>query len=292
MKPKITKITGASLLAVLMLYLVGCPTEPEPEPVAVTGVSLNKTALTLEEGRTETLAVSVLPEDAANKNLNWSSSAPDVAAVSEAGLVSAVAAGTATITVTSVDGGYTANCTVTVGPVSVTGVSLNRTTLSLFVGGMETLTATIAPVNAANQAVSWSSSAPAVASVSEAGLVRGTAAGTATITVTATDGGYTANCTVTVSPVPVTGIILDRTTLSPLYIGDTETLVATIAPANATTQGVSWSSSAPAVATVSETGLVSGVAAGTATITVTASDGGYTANCTVKVKSGPRIPGA
>jgi formylglycine-generating enzyme required for sulfatase activity len=85
-----------------------------------------------------------------------------------------------------------------------------------------------------------------------------------------------------VTPIAVTGVSLNKTAL-PLYTGDTETLVATVAPANATNKAATWTSSAPAIATVSAVGQVSGVTAGTAAITVTTSDGGKTAFCTVTV---------
>ena len=93
-----------------------------------------------------------------------------------------------------------ATLTVTAATVSVTGVSLDKTELSLTVGDTETLTATVAPANAANQSVTWASSAPSVATVDAAGKVTAVGAGTATITVTTVDGGFTATCAVTVRP--------------------------------------------------------------------------------------------
>jgi len=113
-------------------------------------------------------------------------------------------AGTATITVTTADGGKTAACSVTVTgggatTVAVTGVTLNKTTLSLGVGGTETLTATIAPANATNTAVTWSTSDAAVATVTN-GVVTAVATGTAAIIISTADGGKTATCSVTVTP--------------------------------------------------------------------------------------------
>jgi len=170
------------------------------------------------------------------------------------------------------------------GSVPVTGVTLNKTSTSILVNGTEPLTATIVPANATNRNVTWSSSDPAMATVSASGLVTGVAVGTATITVTTADGGFTADCAVTVSPavVPVTGVTLNKTSTS-ILISGTEQLTATISPANATNQNVTWSSNDPNAATVSASGLVTGVAVGTATITATTVDGGFTANCTVTV---------
>ena len=119
--------------------------------------------------------------------------------------------------------------------VSVTGVTLNKATITLLVGDSETLTATVAPKDAANKKVAWKSSDAAIATVDANGKVTGVKAGEATITVTTEDGGKTATCKVTVSDkeINVTGVQLNKTETS-LLVGGSETLVATILPENAT----------------------------------------------------------
>ena len=172
--------------------------------VAVTGVSLKSTT-GLVVGGTETLVPAITPSNATNKSVTWSSSNANVATVAN-GLVTAVATGTATITVKTVDGNKTAACTVNVSAtaVAVTGVSLNKSSTSLNVGGAETLVPAITPSNATNQNVTWTSSNTSTATVSDGGLVTAVAAGTATITVTTVDGNRTASCNVTVTiPAPV-----------------------------------------------------------------------------------------
>ncbi|MBQ0026342.1 MAG: Ig-like domain-containing protein [Lachnospiraceae bacterium] len=251
--------------------------------VAATGVTLNKTTTVIYAGSTEKLTATVTPSDASNKNVTWKSSNESVATVSSDGTVTAVAAGTATITVTTADGGYTATCTVTVTNVAVTGVTLNKTALKLNVGSSETLTTTIAPSNASNKKVTWSSDKTSVATVSSDGKVTGVAAGEATITAKTADGGFTATCKVTVSTVAVTGVSIDKSSTT-IYVGKTDKLKAVFTPSNATNKNVTWSSSDPAVATVSSDGTVTAVAEGTATITVKTSDGGKTATSTVTVK--------
>ena len=167
----------------------------------VTGVSLNKTSLTLDVGGSETLTAIITPDNATDKSVTWKSSASGVATVGASGLVTAVSADTAIITVTAQgDNTKSASCavTVTAATVPVTGVTLNKTSTSLYVGGTETLTATVAPDNATDKTVTWTSSNPSVATV-ENGVVTAVSAGTATITVTTDDGGKTATCTVTVS---------------------------------------------------------------------------------------------
>lgn len=187
-----------------------------------------------------------------------------------------------TLAAPSVTGGWKDASTV-----SVTGVTLNKIVLELYTRGSETLTATIAPTNATNKNVTWTSSDEAVATVDANGKVTAKSIGLADITVTTEDGGYTATCRVGVvrrpaGDVSVTGVTLNKTTLK-LSKGTSETLTATIAPANATNKKVTWTSSDPAVATVDASGKVTGVAKGTATITVTTEDGGHTATCAVEV---------
>jgi uncharacterized protein YjdB len=168
--------------------------------VPVTSVSLSETSISLYIGASNWLFAIVMPEDATNKNVTWSSSNPAVATVSN-GTVIGVSVGSATITVTTADGGYSASCSVYVNSstVSVTDVSLSKTTLSLEVGDSETLTTTVMPSNATNKSVSWSSSVPSVVTVLPNGLVTAVSAGSATIAVTTTDGNFTATCTITVT---------------------------------------------------------------------------------------------
>lgn len=176
------------------------PTPPAPDPIPVTGVTLSETELELTIGDTGTLTATVAPEDADDKTVSWSSSDESVATVDQNGEVTAVGAGEATITVTTTDGSKTADCkvTVTAAPVAVTGVELNKTSMELNVGDSETLTATVAPTDATNKAVTWKSSKESVATVDQNGKVTAVAAGEATITVTTTDGSKTAECKVTV----------------------------------------------------------------------------------------------
>ncbi|WP_418919868.1 Ig-like domain-containing protein, partial [Alistipes putredinis] len=265
-----------------------CKVTVSDKEVKVTGVKLNKTATSIFVGDSETLTATITPENATNQKVTWKSSDTAIATVDAAGKVTGVKAGEATITVTTEDGGKTAACKVTVSnkEIKVTGVKLNKTATSLLVGGNETLVATILPENATNKKVTWKSSNAAVATVDAAGKVTGVKAGEATITVTTDDGGKTATCKVTVSnkEVNVTGVTLNKATLT-LIEGASETLTATVAPADATNQKVTWKSSNAAVATVDATGKVTAVKAGEATITVTTEDGAKTATCKVTVKA-------
>ena len=260
-------------------------------PVAVTGVTLNKTETSIEAGQTEQLTATVAPDNAANKNVTWSSDKTSVATVDQNGVVSALSAGTANITVTTEDGGKTATCAVTVtapaAPIEVTAISL--TDASVAVGGTTTLTVVYTPsdANTGKAITSWTSSNTGVATVDN-GVVTGITAGTSTITAT-TEGGKSASCTVTVTVVEVTGVSLDKPSLN-LQIGGKETLTATIAPSNASNKELTWSSSNASIASVSN-GVVTGVSAGTATITVASvAKPTITATCEVTVTAGPPVP--
>lgn len=182
------------------------PTPPTPTTVAVSSVSLSKTSITLTEGDKETLTATVLPNNATDKTVEWSSSNTSVASVSN-GTVTAIKAGTTTITVKTKDGGKTATCAVTVNAkvIPVSDVTLNKTELTLTEGESETLTATVKPDNATDKTLSWSSSDATVASVDDNGKVTALKAGTATITVKTKDGEKTATCKVTVVPSSLSG---------------------------------------------------------------------------------------
>ena len=178
-----------------------CTVEVKAQTVSVTSVSLNTSSLSLTVGQTSSLTATVYPTNATNKNVTWSSSNPSVATVSSSGLVTAKATGSATITVRTEDGNKTATCSVTVSSstVSVTGVIISSTSLSLTVGQTSTLSATVLPTNATNKNVTWSSNNTSVATVSSSGLVTAKATGSATITVTTVDGNKTDQCNVTVT---------------------------------------------------------------------------------------------
>ena len=168
--------------------------------VHVSSVSLNMSSLELGVGNTATLVATVLPENASNKKVIWSSSDESRATVSSQGVVKGISMGNAVITATTEDGGKTAQChvSVTQSAVHVQSVSLNKTDLVLTVGNSETLVATVLPENAANKSVTWSSSNPSKATVSSTGVVTGVAEGAAVVTATTVDGGKTASCFVTV----------------------------------------------------------------------------------------------
>lgn len=275
------------LLALATVMMAACgskedPVGPVDPTVAVTGVSLNQTSATLEIGGSVTLTATVSPSNATDKTVSWTTSNTSVATVS-GGLVKAVAEGSATITATA--GGKSAKCTVTVKrkAVEVTGVSLNKADITLYIGDKYTLEATVTPSNAADKTVVWSTSNAGVASVVN-GVVTAVAEGSATITATA--GSKSAKCEVTVrrKVVDVTGVRLNKVALT-LAPGGTFQLEATVSPSDATDKTVTWTSTDPTVVTV-ENGLVTAVRPGDAIIEAVA--GAFRAQCAVQVQ----LPGS
>jgi len=256
------------------------------DQILVTGIGLDTVNIKLNVGDSIQVTATVIPNQATDKSLSWSSDHPEIASVSANGMITGVSAGSAKITAAANDNsGVTKDCFVTVSAVPVTGVVLDTTALELVVGDTHTLKATVLPPNATNKSVTWGSSDPTVATVSD-GLVTAIAAGDAAITVFTADSIFNATCNVTVSAITdsVTAIRLDTTTLE-LVIGDTHQLQATVEPDNATNKNLTWSSDNESIATVSQDGLITAVGeGGPVTITATAADGsGIFAICTVTV---------
>ncbi|MDR2178958.1 MAG: Ig-like domain-containing protein [Synergistaceae bacterium] len=263
-----------------------------PPPVLVTAIAIAPSSLPLLKGETGQLTAQVTPENAANKTVEWSSDTPAVATVDENGLVTAESAGTATVKARALDGSGkegTAGVTVTNPPVPVSGITLDRYQLNLTVGESYHLAATIAPANADNKGVSWSTADAAVAGVSQNGLVTAFAAGTTTIMAKAAGNpSKRAQAAVEVTGnayVPATGLTLSPSGLSSLTVGSSDLVAATVLPANASNKEVSWESSQPAVATVTQTGYITAVSPGTTRVTAKAQGGtDVTAGITVTVQ--------
>ena len=332
-----------------------CAVTVQSGSIAVTGVSVSPSTLTLEPGNYDTLTATVSPNNATNKTVTWSSGNTSVATVNSSGVVTGVSNGTAVITATTQDGGYTAICTVTVseneqpieatitkddytpgydgtsgtsGTISKTIASANDLSISyagintkssggtayaytMYFGGNGYIYSTSCPSGyyPSNVTVTFSSS---TGTSGKAGITFGsnTITNKQTVTGAVSKNGtcsldnndsskvywnfstnsanvQVASILLTYTPISsssisVTGVTLNKSSLS-LMVGDSETLVATVEPTNADNLDVEWDSSDADVADVDSSGLVTAVATGSATITVTTDDGGFTASCTVTV---------
>ena len=264
----------------------GTETVGKVSQIPVKGVTLDKTTLELTAGAVGQLTATFTPEDATDQTVTWSSSNSGVVTVDQNGTLEAVAAGTATITVKTTDGGYTATCKVTVKPVAVTEVLLDKSSVTMKVGDMLVLSATVQPENVSDKAITWSSSAPSVVKV-ENGKLTALAEGSATIT--AKCGEKSAFCTVTVqkAEVPAERVTLDQTTLE-LTVNGTAKLTAKVLPEETTVKTIQWSSSDETVAKVAADGTVTALKEGTTVIT--AKCGEKSAECTVTVKAEAVVP--
>jgi Bacterial surface proteins containing Ig-like domains len=254
--------------------------------IHVKGLSIDKETMELTVGQSANLTVSVEPSAAEKKTIAWSSGNDSIAAVSKTNdttaTITANTVGTVLIKAASEDGGRLAACIITVksATVDVTGVTLSTTSTTMTLGSTIQVTASIAPANATNKALEWSSSSPNIAMASEDGTIVATGIGTAVITVKTVNGGKTATCTVRVKEA-VTGISVSPTAQS-MKIGDKLNLTASVFPASADRPKLIWSSSNSNVAAVTD-GSVTAKAVGESIITVKTEDGKFSATCTVYV---------
>ena len=201
-------------------------------------------------------------------------------------IVSGVSANSALTGKTITGGNLDAAASLGAVAVPVIGVQVLPSDARISVGGEVVLTATVLPANATNRNVSWISSNPSVASVSSMGRVTGVRDGQAVITARTVEGGFIATCVVTVGEyIPVTGVELSKNAVN-ININEDVTVTATVRPERASNKNVEWSTNDSAVATVSANGVITGYARGSATITVSTIDGGFTAAVAVTVAGG------
>lgn len=252
-----------------------------------TGVKLNKTSVSIYDGKTYQLTATVSPSNASLKSVTYKSSDTSIVKVYSNGKILGVKPGKATITVKTADTGKTAKCVVTVKKVVPTKVTLNKTSVSVDYNKTYQLKATVSPSNATDKSVKWKSSDASVVYVNSKGVVKGLKPGkSATITCTTASGNLVAKCTVKVNPVKVTAVTLNKSKAT-LATGEKLVLTATIAPSNATNKAVTWSSSNTDVVKVSSSGVVTAVGDGKAFVGCMTKDGGFVALCTVEVKTIP-----
>ena len=269
-----------------LFLLFSCESDDGPSVIKVKGVTLDNTEdFKLKVGDTRDLGATIDPDNAANQKVTYNSSSYDVAKVSNSGKVTALSAGTATISVTTKDGSKTAEATVTVTERIVLAEGINfgtQTSLELTKGGTKDLSlfTSVTPSNVTSDDVDWKSSSTK-ATVSDAGLVTAVSAGDAVITATAKDGSEVfASIEVVVVAKVVEEVVLVATAISfpgtpvtPISLevtGEKELRsLLVFEPANATSKNISWGTSLGSKATVTDNGKVVGVSGGTATITAT-----------------------
>ena len=258
-------------------------------PVKVHSISINLNKWDCEEGDSIQLKTSILPDNATDKTIIWSSSDENVAIVDQSGLVSAINAGECVITATAADSsGITDSCNVyvTAKVIPIEFLTIEPKLWNAVEGDTLTFSATVMPENATDKSIIWSSNDTSVATVSEEGVVYALKPGETVITATAADGsGATASCNVYVG---AKVILVKSLTIEPqlwnAVEGETLSLSTIVTPENATDKSVAWSSSDTSVATVSQDGVITALKPGETVVTAIAADGsGVQASCNVYV---------
>lgn len=248
--------------------------EESDTAIAVTEVLVSPSSKNINAGDKFTATASILPTNATDKRIRWSSSNTTVATVSQSGIVTTLAEGVCVIRATSTNNKI-GRCSLIVDPavnVDVTSVTVSPTSKSAFVGNTFTVTATVSPTDATNKSITWSSSNTSIATVSQSGVVTCNNSGSATITATSNN-GKTSTCSLSVSAkvIDVTSVEFTRST-STMTTGDTYQFTARVLPTDADNQLLTWRST-NSRATVNSSGLVSAVSAGQVTIVATSNNG-------------------
>ncbi len=248
----------------------------------VASINLDEKTKLMYAGQTARLSYVMQPANASTADVTWTSSNPSVASVDGTGLVSARSVGTTVIVVRTVDGGYTSFCTITVQRIA-TGIKLDKNTLELKVGESYEFKPALIPADSTNTTITWESTDTKIATVDSKGKVTAKSNGSVLI-IAKIPSGTSVYCRVTVEQA-VSGLILNYKEKT-IYIGGDFELKVSVTPTSASEPDVTWTSSNTAVATVSTTGIVTGISGGTAIITCTTVDGGFSATCIVKVREG------
>ena len=267
------------------LLFAACKNDPEsenppaPKTVHVQDISIKNpiNPVSLVKGTTYQVEAAVLPENADNKKISYTSSNKTVISVSANGLISAENIGTATITLKAENISKTINVTVTAAYINVASIAVasGDENVSIVKGGTHQLSATVKPENATNKTLTYSSDREDIASVDTNGLISAKKVGTASVTIHAANNiTKTINVTVTSAHVTATGIdVAPGDENVSIVKGGTHKLSATVKPENATNKTLTYSSDREDIASVDTNGLISAKKVGTASVTIHAADG-------------------
>lgn len=263
------------------------------DTVLVTDVKVDRTSISLEEGKTSEIKVDVLPSNATNKSVDWKSSNEKVAVVSSKGVVEAIGVGNAVVTVTTQDGNKSASVNVTVTKkvedldsvcksVLEKGFSKKSYTLTF----LQTINVKYFNDYLVKDLITWSSSEPSIVKVDRKGNVLAIGTGKAYVSVSCNNKVYDR---IEINAIKRDSVKASMITLSPssltINVGVTKSVSATVTPKNASVKNLKWDSSDNTIAKVNNKGQITGVKAGKATISVSTADGSATASMNVVVKS-------
>lgn len=256
------------------------PIRPVSKFIKVKELSIPPT-LDLNVGENYKLEANIIPDNATDQTIIWSSNKESIAKIEEDGKITAIKSGTAEILAMTADGSdLTARCIVSIHN-PVTAVTLDKKNISMHVNESMSLQATCTPIDADNTSITWSSSNNSIVTVNN-GTITAKGVGSAIVTALSVN-GKSATCNVIVETTYANSITINKTSLS-LISGEQEILTASILPSYTTNNGIIWKSSSNKIATVSNSGLVRAVSTGKATITATTTDGTeISASCEVSV---------
>lgn len=249
-------------------------------------ISISPSTMTLTEGNTGKLSISFSPENATDKSVTWKSSNTGIVTVDASGNIKAISAGTATITATSKDGGYTASSKITITPLdkSLKGITLNKTELTLTVGESETLSVSYNPSYASNKEVTWSSSNKNIATIDN-GKVTAVKPGTTEIKVISNEGKHESVCKVTILSPPIESIKFEQDEQT-VYVGSVTSLKTISTPEDTMINDPVWTSSDETIATI-DNGKLTALKVGKTTITISDTEGKVTASTEITIVEKP-----
>ena len=275
---KMRKLLPLFLTVLSLTMFFGCG----KEDLTIKSLSLDLSTLSLTVNQTHQFVVSITPTNLQAPIYTWTTSNNSIVSVDDKGEIKAISIGEATITVFIPDKTLQSSCIVSVQPINATGISLDVKSLELLIDEEKVLTYKITPDNTTNKQITWSSSDINIATVDNTGKVKAIGIGETKITAK-TNNLIPDVCNIKVNPVKATSISLSQNSLS-MEMSDKQSVNVSFTPVNTTNKKINWSSSNSTIATVSETGEITGVGEGTAIITAKSDDGGFTANCNVNVK--------
>ena len=264
---------------------IGCDDNKcKPIPKEIESIAFDDNKVSIKKGDSLKLIVSINPVELSSSKLTWKSSDENIVTVDENGIIKGIKNGKAIITVTTPNG-KTATCTVEVvnDSVDVKKINLSVPKNTITVGSVTQVKAKVEPSNATNRELIWTSSDPSVATVDSNGIVKGIKNGVVTITAKTKDGKVVASIKLTVKvPEPVVENIKFSQDNISIKKDDTLGLTVIVTPSELSSSKLTWKSSNESIVTVDESGKIKGISVGTATITVTSSNG-KTATCKVNV---------
>lgn len=258
------------------------------EPKGVTGITLDKTYLEMNVNDKVQLVANVLPTDSGNKKVIWSSSNTNVLTVNQNGLITGINSGNANVTARTEEGGFTASASVKVikpiiinPKINVVSINFIEKNIKLDVDSTKKLEYRILPTDATNQGVSFSSSNEEIVIVDSNGNIKPKKVGVVTVSVKTLDGNHTSDCLVTVTN-EVDSITANIQSMT-LNVGESQKIIVTLLPFDASDKTVYWSSKPENVVSITKDGIIKALKDGETIVTATTKDGKHRVGIFVNV---------